>query len=45
MGEFGLSIALGIILLALALIVVVTLNLITSGLSHDIQVIAGGPRG
>lgn len=45
MGEFGLSIALGIILLALALIVVVTLNLITSGLSHDLQVIAGGPRG
>jgi len=45
MGEFGLSIALGIILLALALIVVVILNLITSGLSHDLQVIAGGPRG
>ncbi len=45
MGEFGLSIALGIILLALALIVVVALNLITSGLSYDLQIIAGGPRG
>jgi len=45
MGEFGLSIALGIILLALALIVVVILNIVTSGLSHDTQVIAGGPRG
>ena len=45
MGEFGFSIALGIILLIIALIVVVTLNIITSGLSHDTQVIAGGPRG
>jgi tungstate transport system permease protein len=45
MGEFGLSIALGIILLIIALIVVVILNLITSGLSHDSQVILGGPRG
>ena len=45
MGEFGLSIALGIILLTVALIVVVILNLITSGLSHDMQRINGGPRG
>jgi tungstate transport system permease protein len=45
MGEFGFSIALGIILLTVALIVVVTLNLITSGLSHDSQQIIGGPRG
>jgi tungstate transport system permease protein len=45
MGDFGLSIALGIILLIVALIVVVTLNLITSGLSDDIQTISGGPRG
>lgn len=45
MGEFGLSIALGIILLIIALIVVVTLNLITSGMSQDSQVILGGPRG
>jgi tungstate transport system permease protein len=45
MGEFGLSIALGIILLMVALIVVVTLNLITSGLSHDTQKISGGPLG
>jgi tungstate transport system permease protein len=45
MGEFGLSIALGIILLIIALIVVVILNLITSGLSRDSQVILGGPRG
>jgi len=45
MGEFGLSIALGIILLIIALIVVVILNLITSGLSQDTQQILGGPRG
>jgi tungstate transport system permease protein len=45
MGDFGLSIALGIILLMVALIVVVALNLITSGLSRDAQDIAGGPRG
>lgn len=45
MGEFGFSIALGIILLIIALIVVVILNLITSGMSQDTQVIAGGPRG
>jgi len=45
MGEFGLSIALGIILLIVALIVVVILNLITSGMSYEAQQIAGGPRG
>ena len=45
MGEFGLSIALGIILLSLALIVVVILNLITSGMSHETEIIAGGPNG
>jgi tungstate transport system permease protein len=45
MGDFGLSIALGIILLAVALIVVVTLNLVTAGLSRDTEQIAGGPRG
>lgn len=45
MGEFGLSIALGIILLIIALIVVVTLNIITTGLSQDTQQLLGGPRG
>jgi len=45
MGDFGFSIALGIILLIIALIVVVTLNLITSYLSHDTQKISGGPLG
>ena len=45
MGNFGLSIALGIILLAVALIVVVVLNLITSGMSSDSQRIRGGPQG
>ncbi|MGB9177325.1 MAG: ABC transporter permease, partial [Methanoregula sp.] len=45
MGEFGLSIALGIILLIISLIVVGTLNIITSGLSQDTQQVLGGPRG
>jgi tungstate transport system permease protein len=45
MGAFGFSIALGIILLIVALIVVVTLNIITSGISHDTRQIIGGPRG
>ena len=45
MGNFGISIALGIILLAVALIVVVILNLITSGFSDESRHIAGGPRG
>lgn len=45
MGDFGLSIALGIILLIIALIVVLLLNLITSGLSSESRQIIGGPRG
>lgn len=44
-GNFALSIALGIILLIVALIVVIALNLITAGMSDDMQRIAGGPRG
>ena len=44
MGEFGLSIALGIILIAIALVVVVVMNLITSGLSNEHQRVMGGPR-
>jgi tungstate transport system permease protein len=43
MGEFGFSIALGIILLIVALIVVVTLNIITSGFTRDSRHIIGGP--
>jgi tungstate transport system permease protein len=45
MGEFGLSIALGIILLIVALLVVVTLNIITSGMSSESERILGGQRG
>ncbi|WP_321506315.1 ABC transporter permease [uncultured Methanoregula sp.] len=45
MGDFGFSIALGIILLLVALVVVVALNLIMAGMSADMQRIAGGPRG
>ena len=45
MGDFGLSIALGIILLVVALIVVILMNIITSSMSDDMQIIAGGPRG
>ena len=45
MGNFPISLALGIILLVIALIVVVALNLITAGMSADMQHIAGGPRG
>lgn len=45
MGDFGLSIALGIILLIVALIVVILLNVITSTVSEDMQIITGGPRG
>ncbi len=44
MGNFGLSIALGIILLGIALIVVVVLNIITSTLSYEYQRALGGPR-
>jgi tungstate transport system permease protein len=44
MGDFGFSIALGIILLAIALVIVVAMNLITSGLSAEHQKVLGGPR-
>jgi tungstate transport system permease protein len=44
MGDFGFSIALGIILLIIALVVVVALNLITSGLSSENQHVLAGPR-
>ncbi len=44
-GDFPFSIALGIILLLIALIVVIILNLITSGLSVESQqIMGGGPR-
>lgn len=44
-GDFAFSIALGIILLAIALVVVLILNLITSGKLGDIERILGGsPR-
>jgi tungstate transport system permease protein len=44
-GDFGLSIALGIILLAIALVIVVIMNLITSGALGDFEKIMGGsPR-
>ena len=44
MGDFGFSIALGIILLAIALVIVVAMNLITSGLSAEHQQVLGEPR-
>ncbi|MDP3397408.1 MAG: ABC transporter permease [Methanoregula sp.] len=44
MGDFGFSIALGIILLAIALVIVVAMNLITSGFSSEHQQVMGGPR-
>jgi len=44
MGNFGLSIALGIVLLAIALIVVLIMNLITSGALSDSDRILGGPQ-
>ncbi len=44
MGDFGFSIALGIILLAIALVIVVAMNLITAGLSFEHQKVLGGPR-
>jgi len=43
-GDFPFSIALGIILLIIALIVVIVLNLITAGLSVEAQQALGGPR-
>jgi len=44
MGNFGLSIALWIVLLAIALVVVLIMNLITSGALTDSDKILGGPR-
>jgi tungstate transport system permease protein len=44
MGNFGLSIALGIVLLAIALIVVLIMNLITSGALSESDRIRGGPQ-
>jgi tungstate transport system permease protein len=44
MGAFGFSIALGIILLAIALVIVVAMNLMTSGMSYEHQKVLGGPR-
>jgi tungstate transport system permease protein len=44
-GDFGLSIALGIVLLVIALVIVVIMNLITSGALGDFEKIMGGsPR-
>ena len=45
LGDFGFSIALGIILLTIALVIVVIMNLITSGAGGDFEQIMGGaPR-
>jgi tungstate transport system permease protein len=44
LGDFGFSIALGIILLGIALVVVVALNLVTAGLSFASEAALGGPR-
>ncbi len=44
MGNFGFSIALGIILLGIALVVVVVMNIITSSLSPEFQQALGGQR-
>ena len=44
MGNFGLSIALGIVLLVIALIVVLILNLITASALSDSDRILGGPQ-
>jgi ABC-type tungstate transport system substrate-binding protein len=43
-GDFPFSIALGIILLLIALVIVIIMNLITSGLSFESQAALGGPR-
>lgn len=43
MGDFGFSIALGIILLAIALVIVVAMNIITTGLSSEQIIVQGGP--
>lgn len=44
MGNFGLSIALGIVLLAIALVVILIMNLITSGALSDSDKVLWGPR-
>jgi tungstate transport system permease protein len=44
MGNFGLSIALGIVLLAIALVVVLIMNFITSGALSDSDRVQGGPQ-
>jgi tungstate transport system permease protein len=44
MGNFGLSIALGIVLLAIALVVVLIMNLITANALSDSDRILGGPQ-
>jgi tungstate transport system permease protein len=43
-GDFPFSIALGIILLLIALVIVVIMNLIISGLSYETRMTLGGPR-
>ncbi len=44
MGNFGLSIALGIILLLIALVVVLIMNFITSGALTEFDRVRGGPQ-
>jgi tungstate transport system permease protein len=43
-GDFPFSIALGIILLLIALVIVVIMNILISGLSTESQQALGGPR-
>jgi tungstate transport system permease protein len=43
-GDFPFSIALGIILLLIALVIVVIMNILISGLSAESQQALGGPR-
>jgi len=45
LGDFGFSIALGIILLSIALVIVILMYVITSGVVGKVEQIAGGvPR-
>jgi tungstate transport system permease protein len=44
LGDFGFSIALGIILLAIALVVVIIMNLITAGSAEFERIMGGAPR-
>ena len=44
LGDFGFSIALGIILLAIALVVVIIMNLITPGSAEFDRIMGGAPR-